>query len=480
MSEHILFLTGKLAEKSLHRVLKQMQPSEFTYQIKQIGVSVAALMTAQLIMRRLDDTGNADRVLLPGRCRGDIDALTRHFSVPFERGPEELKDLPVFFGKDNIKHDLSRYDVVIFAEIVDAPRMSIEAIIGQADYYARAGADVIDIGCLPDTPFPHMVETIQALKQKGFKVSLDSVDAEDLLKGGKAGADYLLSLKEDTLWIADEVESTPILIGETPVDLDSLYRVIEAIDKRGNAYLADPILDPIHFGFTDSILRYHQLRERFPDASIMMGVGNLTELTHADTAGINAILMGIISELGVAAVLTTEVSLHCRTAVREANLARRIMYAAREDNTPPQHIDEGLMMLHERKPFLYEATEIEEMAAAIKDPNYRVQVTREGIHIYNRDGLYQAQDPYDLFPSLGVEDDGAHAFYLGLELARAQIAWQLGKRYQQDEELAWGCALEKKDQDLQHFSAQRSTLRVRKERAKSGSGNVKNKRASKV
>jgi hypothetical protein len=37
-----------------------------------------------------------------------------------------------------------------------------------------------------------------------------------------------------------------------------------------------------------------------------------------------------------------------------------------------------------------------------------------------------------------VEDDASHAFYLGVELARAQIAWQLKKRYSQDEELQWG------------------------------------------
>jgi hypothetical protein len=39
---------------------------------------------------------------------------------------------------------------------------------------------------------------------------------------------------------------------------------------------------------------------------------------------------------------------------------------------------------------------------------------------------------------LGVENDTSHAFYLGVELARAQIAHQLGKRYVQDEELQWG------------------------------------------
>ena len=60
----------------------------------------------------------------------------------------------------------------------------------------------------------------------------------------------------------------------------------------------------------------------------MMGVGNLTELTEADTSGINALLFGIAAELDVAAVLTTQVSAHARRAVREADWARRIMHAA--------------------------------------------------------------------------------------------------------------------------------------------------------
>ena len=44
-----------------------------------------------------------------------------------------------------------------------------------------------------------------------------------------------------------------------------------------------------------------------------MGNGNLTELTHADTLSVNAILLGIASELGVRGLLTTEVSGHCRS-----------------------------------------------------------------------------------------------------------------------------------------------------------------------
>ncbi|MGH8479167.1 MAG: hypothetical protein ACREXK_06265 [Gammaproteobacteria bacterium] len=33
-----------------------------------------------------------------------------------------------------------------------------------------------------------------------------------------------------------------------------------------------------------------------------------------------------------------------------------------------------------------------------------------------------------------------NAFYLGVELGCAQIAWQLGKRYAQDDPLQWGSA----------------------------------------
>ena len=57
MSEHLLFLTGKLAEKSLHKVLDGMAPTPFSYEVRQLGISVAGLMTADFIRRRLADAG---------------------------------------------------------------------------------------------------------------------------------------------------------------------------------------------------------------------------------------------------------------------------------------------------------------------------------------------------------------------------------------------------------------------------------------
>lgn len=440
--ENLLFLTGKLAEKSLHKVLAEVQSNPktppFKYRVQQIGVSVAALMTPDLIARRVKEVGDADKIILPGLCQGDLLALEAQYGVPVERGPADLKDLPQYFGHAGVQPDLSRYSVQIFAEIVDAPFLSVAGIINKAQQYQVQGANVIDLGCLPGVVFPHLAETIQALKALNFQVSVDSLNTDDLLAAGHAGADFLLSLTEKTLWIADEVASTPILIPAKPHHLPSLYRAIDACLKTGKPFIADAILDPIHFGLTDSIVRYQKLRKKYPDINIMMGIGNLTELTDADTTGINALLFGLISELDVRAVLATSVSPHAVNAIAEADIARRMMYAAKSDDRLPRGYSNGLLGLHDRRPFTYSAEEIAEIASQIKDPSFRIQVSESGMHIYNRDGMRSAVDPFALYPHLQVDDDASHAFYLGVELARAQIAWQLKKRYVQDQELDWG------------------------------------------
>lgn len=441
-AEKLLFVTGKLAEKSLNKVLQQVQANPkaptFKYRVEQIGVSVAALMTPDLIARRLKSSGDANKMILPGLCQGDLSQLHRQYGIPVERGPDDLKDLPQYFGQIGIAPDLSQYSCQIFAEIVDAPDLSVEEIVAKSNKFRAQGANVIDLGCLPGRPFLHLADSIRALKSTGFKVSVDSMNTDELLLAGKAGADYLLSLTEKTLWIADAVEAIPVLVPAKPGNMASLYRAIETCLKKGKPFYADAILDPIHFGLTDSIVRYSKLRKKYPNINILMGVGNLTELTDADTTGINAMLFGIISELNINAVLATSVSAHAVNAITEADIARRVAFRAKMDDRLPRGYSNGLLGLHDRKPFSYNATEIAEFAAQIKDPSFRIMVSEDGVHVYNRDSLLQAIDPFTFYPDLKVENDASHAFYLGVELARAQIAYQLKKRYVQDEELNWG------------------------------------------
>lgn len=437
MSERILFLTGSLAEANLRRTLEQMQPTPFDYRVHPLGIKVAGLMTADMIRRRLPDAMGADRILVPGRCRGDLGPVAEALGVPVARGPDELKDLPRYFGSEAAALDLDRPGTRIFAEIVDAPQLSIPGILERAAAYRRDGADVIDLGGLPDTPFPHLEEAVAALRQAGHRVSVDSLDADELVRGGRAGAEFLLSLTEHSLWIADEVAATPVLIPAEHGDLASLERAMQALDARGRPYLVDPILDPLPYGFAASLARYHALRAGHPEAEILMGVGNLTELTDADTAGINAVLLGLAAELRIDNILTTQVSPHARRAVREADTAWRMMCAARDHQRLPRDLGLDLLDLHERYPFPYSEAEIRERAGQVRDPSYRVEISPGGLHVYNRDGLDTAGDPFALYPGLKLDGDTGHAFYLGVELARAEIAWQLGKRYTQDQPLRW-------------------------------------------
>lgn len=463
--EHIVFLTGRLAQPALQRVLAQITdgqsgaPAPFSWEVREIGLQVAALMTTDMVRRRVAAPLAADRLILPGRCRGDVDGLSAHYGIPVQRGPEELKDLPRFFRQAERPVDLSRWRTRIFAEITDAPRLDLAATLERAAQLRAEGADVIDLGCLPQTPYPHLEEAVRLLKAAGHAVSVDSMDPQELLRGGRAGADHLLSLSVDTLWVADEVASVPVLIPRTPADEASLDAAIAGLQARGKPFLADPILDPLPFGFTDSVARYQRLRQRHPQVDILLGVGNLTELTEADTSGINAVLLGICAELDVAAILTTQVSGHARRAVREADWARRIMLAAREGQQLPKGLSDALMTVHDKQPWPDSADEIAAHAAAVRDPNFRIQVSADGLHVYNRDGLRRSTDAMRLWPQLGLEDDASHAFYMGYELAKAEIAHRLGKRYVQDQPLDFGVAAPRASEGLDTWCAPGPTRR---------------------
>lgn len=457
-TERLLFLTGRLAQPRLEKIVQHIDFGGRSWRIANMGVKVAALMSEALIKRRLPPWLPADRVIIPGRCRVDVDALSAHFGARFERGPEEVKDLPRYFGKRGLPSDLSRHDTRIFAEIVDAPAMSVASILERADAMRRAGADVIDLGCSPGAPFPHMEEAIAALKAAGGLVSVDSADEGELRRAALAGADFLLSLNERNLRLAEGTDATPVLIPEPHDDLASLIRAADAMEKQGRPYICDPVLDPIHHGFAASLVRYAEFRRLHPNAEMLMGTGNLTELTDADSGGVTAILMGLASELGIRNVLTVHASPHTRRTLQEHDIARRMMFAARADASFPRDYTDALLSLHERAPFAATPFEVAEQAGQVRDANFRIEVTEDGIHVFNRAMHLTEREPFAFYPKLGVEADGGHAFYLGVELARAEVAWQLGKRYTQDAGLRWGVAVDDNSEDMAQTKETSTTL----------------------
>jgi hypothetical protein len=145
--------------------------------------------------------------------------------------------------------------------------------------------------------------------------------------------------------------------------------------------------------------------------------------------------------------------------VREADWARRIMHAAARQRSLPKGLSDALLTVHAKHPFPDTPEEIAATAALVRDPNFRVQVSAEGLHVYNRDGLRLGRGAFELWPQLKLEGDAAHAFYMGVELANAETAWRLGKRYVQDQPLDWGCAVERSSEDLDAWCAPGTTMK---------------------
>jgi dihydropteroate synthase-like protein len=443
--EHVVFVTGKLAEFSLRLVVQPLSAEiGFDFQIAVLPISVAALMQVEWVSRKFslsDQLGRPDRVILPGWCQGDLGILVSRFEVPFERGPKDLHDLPDYFGKPRMPPDLSEYQIEILAEINHAPRLGSAKIVLEARTLQKDGADLIDLGCVPGESWDQAGEVTRILRDHGLRVSIDSFDRREVEAAVAAGAELVLSCNTGNVDWAARLGTEVVAIPDDPNDLDSLEQTIERLDAAGARFRIDPILEPIGHGFARSLERFFVARRRWPKLEILMGVGNLTELTEVDSAGVNVVLAGVCQELGVRSVLTTQVINWARTSVRELDVARRMMSYAVTHATLPKHVDSRLVMLRDPKLGEMTAEELDHIAVRITDPNYRIIVREDQIHLFNRDGHWIGRDPFELIRlamAAGKPLDPLHTFYLGYELCKAATAIALSKQYTQDEPLRWG------------------------------------------
>ena len=430
-------MTGKLAAPALRETLRRAE-LPFEYDVAVMRITVAALMTPAWIAKRLEVPEGVTRIMIPGLCEGDPAVLTDEFHLPAEKGPADLKRLPAYFGQADARSRYGARDVRVFAEINNVPRLDRETILERATYYRDAGADVIDLGLSLDrTWLDEGPAVIADLKARGFTLSIDTLNPDEILMADAAGIDYVLSLNGDNRHVAKQLRATPILIPDTPDDLDSLDATIAHLDELGKPYLVDPIIEPIGSGFAASLGRYLETRRRHPDAEMFMGIGNITELTEADSTGVTAVLLGFCQELGIRNVLTTEVIDWARGAVREAVLAAKLMHFAQEEGTPPKHVDGRLLTIKDEELDPYTEAELRELHESITDPNIRIFADTEWIYAFNAERFVKGTDINQIFDELGI-DEHTHAFYLGKELMKAAIARGLGKNYRQESPLDWG------------------------------------------
>ena len=447
----VLFVTGRLAEPALRRTLFEMAPP-FAYEVAPLKITVAALMTTPWIARFLDVPPDTDLVLIPGLSEGDTAAIADKIGVRVEKGPKDLREIPRHFGQAALARDYGAWDIEILAEINNAPRLTRAAIRQAADYYLSCGADVIDIGCTPGLPFPDLGDVVRELVGAGRRVSVDTFDADEIRRAVAAGAELVLSVNGSNIEAARDLAGSGarvVVVPDLGGSIDTLEPSLGALARWGVRYLIDPILEPIGHGFTASLERYAEVRRRYPEAEMLMGIGNLTELTAADTTGVNAVLVAVCQELGIRSVLTTEVIPWARGAVREIDVARRLMHYAVTRQTIPKGVDDRLVTVKDPVVHAYAEEELRALQASLTDPNLRIFAGPDGITVLNHEYFVRGTDIQDIFRQLQV-DDPTHAFYLGKELARASLAVTLGKTYRQEGALAWGYLTPSDDVKSEH------------------------------
>jgi dihydropteroate synthase len=432
------FVTGRLAEYSLRSTLEKLaEDLPFESRVITLNIAVAALMTCDWVARKIEIPAGVERLVLPGLCAGELDQVASKTGLAVERGPKDLRELPSWLGRPEQDAPYGERDIDIVAEINHVPQLDEREVLDFARRYRDDGADVIDVGCDPDGPFARVGDIVRLLRDEGMRVSVDSLDPREIEAAVSAGAELVLSVNGTNIDVARSLGCEVVVIPDDVSTLAGLDESIAKLESWGVPYRIDPVIEPIGFGFAKSLGRYLTVRERYPDAEVLMGIGNLTELTDADSCAVNIILLGFCQELGIRSVLTTEVIHWAKSSVRECDLARRLVHFACTNGTLPKHREPLLHVLRDAQVLTHGREVLAKLAEGLKDRNFRLFAEDDEIHVLSSAGHLHGRDPFELFERMDV-DDPEHAFYLGYEMAKAVTALTLGKNYVQDEALRWG------------------------------------------
>ncbi len=443
--KRLLFVTGKIASPAVQTIVEKLSKEfSFAYEITVMPITVAALMTAKWIAKKLEISNDVDFVFVPGYLTDDVELLQKKFAAKLIVGPRDIRDLPEMFGRKVQREGYGDYSIEIIAEINYAHRLTIDELISEASRLVQDGADIIDLGCDPNSQWKDVGIAVRCLREKNFRCSIDTFDIWEANDATSHGAELVLSVNATNRNASVDWNAEVVVVPDADDDwMQSISRTVDFLTDKNVPFRIDPILEPIGCGFVNSLDRYAAVRKEFPEQRTLMGIGNITELTDVDSAGVNVILLAICQELGISSVLTTPVINWTRSSVAECNIARRLVHFAQSRNLPPKRIDPRLVMLRDPKLTNYPAEYLMQLSATIRDNNYRILIDNTQIHLVSSQTHISGTDPFAMMDELmalpqSANVDPSHAFYLGYELSKAATALQLGKRYEQDESLQWG------------------------------------------
>ncbi|MDD1777697.1 MAG: dihydropteroate synthase-like protein [Candidatus Helarchaeota archaeon] len=504
---NILILTGNMAHQTIKEYVK---PFSNFVQVLKLPISIAAFISPEFVIKNLQKTDLTpfDCIIVPGLMQGSTQAIEDTFKIPTFKGPRYASDLPAILEKplelsrtlpadkliqdrgieefDTIIRKLAEseplhlyyrigphrigidYPPLILAEIVDAPKLSLEKILAMSRYYLKKGAQMIDIGAIVGQNNAQSLRKITETVKSTLKVpvSIDSLNPEEIELAVEAGADMVLSLDAGNL---KELKNLP---------KDRVYTIIPTNVKEGifprapikriqllkenissaktsgfTNLIIDPLLEsPISPGVVRSLESMILFRKDEPTLPMLFGGGNVSELIDADSIGVNGLLACIAVELGICVILTTEYSVKTRRSVEELSNGIKMAFFANYKKRSPTGLPFHLLRAKNKKRYdqevfdkptqIISATDIDESYMPDSKGYFKIWVDHETELISAL--CYQKSNPHILIQGQSAEiigkkiiqlnliEDKTHILYIGRELERAEIALYLGKSYVQD------------------------------------------------
>ncbi len=310
---------------------------------------------------------------------------------------------------------------------------------------------------------------VQLLEKEGFN-GIIGIDANlsrkvlDLVKS--SSVEILLSLDERRLRVLEErwgkrfpKDAIIVLTPSNPHSKPSgkVRSLKQGFRKAVNLGLERVIIDPI---LPPPVIGSHRIVDTVKivesltplGAPIMLGLSNYVELVDADSPGVVFTLMQLSVEAGASLGLFSEESVKTQGVFMEAfKAAKMISYAVHTRKTP-KDLGLSLLLLKSKKwsqPIL-EISEVEVLAPSAEtgpigewDPSgsYNVILDQYKGLIYIKKTSQRrwiAATNWRTLTDYIIRNDTptvGHAFYLGKELYKAELALRLGKDYIQDRPL---------------------------------------------
>ena len=507
----IALATGRKAEGMVKDAVRTANVNQITCEVITQDLNIAAFSTPKSLKKALKTCGGIERlhsdlILISGFCKANFSELEKEIATPIRLGPRHAHDIgeallfadkvefspyipaDLFLAekrKETAKKQLDELEsrvkekfalkgvkigggarMKVCTELVDATLMNEAEIRRMTEHYLMSGADILDIGVhigATTEEVKNAVKTVSSFAPS-VPISIDTLDADLIHAGIENGVDMVLSLNHSNIpEVGDalaEHDIAAVVIPDsdgTHNSNESVFENIKMAEEYGiTRIIADPILNSIGYGIAESLYNYYQFRIRDKSIPLFFGVGNVTELTDADSIGINATLAGIASELSADILFTPECSDKTHGSVRELRIASEMMILSKVRKSAPKDVGLDLLTLKEkrRKPIM--SIRDDELIIATKSETWRLDPKgyfRIGIYEREEDNKHvkkicahhfpsgkqiigeSAQAIMDTILRLNLVSLFDHTAYLSRELTKAELALRLERSYEQEEAL---------------------------------------------